>query len=74
MEFDLIPFLSFSFSTATLARLAFYLVVLFVGITSAILFFHWRRYGLSKGVIAVTETIYFSVCVLLVGAAFLALP
>jgi hypothetical protein len=36
MEFDLIPFLSFYFSAATLARLAFYLVVLFVGATSSL--------------------------------------
>ncbi len=71
-----LPFgiISFSFTASALAELIFYLATLFVGVVSGILFFHWRKYGLSKSVIAVTEVVYLLVCVLLVGTAFFALP
>jgi hypothetical protein len=66
--------ISFNLTADALAELVFYLVTLFVGVVSAILFFHWRKYGLSKPVIAFTEVVYLVVCVLLISMAFVTLP
>ncbi len=73
MEF---PFstVSISLSAGTIAGIIFCATALFVGVVSGILFFHWRRYGLSKPVIAMTEVLYLVVCVLLLSTAFFALP
>ena len=57
-------------SAAAVADLIFFLVVGLVAVISAILFFHWRRFGLSKKVIALVEVAYLLVVVVLVATAF----
>lgn len=65
--------LNINFSLAGLANILFFIVVVIVAVISIILSFHWRRYGLSKAVFAVTEIIYLLVCVILLTIAFFSL-
>lgn len=59
-----------SFSTDGLAGLIFLISVLFVGIVSVILFFHWRKYGMGGKVLAIAEVIYLIGSALLLAGAF----
>lgn len=65
--------LNIDFSLAGLADILFYTVLTIVLVVSIILSFHWRRYGLSKAVFAITEIIYLVVCVTLLTVAFFSL-
>ncbi len=57
----------------SVASLAFFLVAIFVGVSSAILLFHWSKYGLGGKVLRLMEFLYFGVTTLLLGVAFLGL-
>lgn len=65
--------LDINFRLAGLVDILFFTVVAIVALVSIILSFHWRRYGLSKAVFAVTEIIYLFVCVILLTIAFFSL-
>lgn len=65
--------LNINFSLAGLADILFYIVLTIVLVVSIILSFHWRRYGLSKAVFAITEIIYLVVCIILLTTAFFSL-
>lgn len=50
--------------------LIFSLCAAIVAITSIIMFFHWRKYSVSGGALALTEVIYLSVSAVLLLVAF----
>lgn len=60
-------------SATSIASFIFWLVTFLVFVISLIMFFHWRKYSLSKKVIILTETVYLSGCFLFILLAFLAL-
>lgn len=62
-----------NWSYGSIAGLVFSLVTVFVAVISVILFFHWRRYGISKAFFAAVEVVYLGVSVLLLSAAFFSL-
>jgi hypothetical protein len=64
-----ISFLSGEF----IAHLLFFLIALFTLILSLVLFFHWRKYGLGGGVLAITELVYLGVSLFLLTTAFFAI-
>jgi len=51
------------------------LIVFFIGYAtiSAILIYHWRKYGMSNGNILIAESLFLTVSVILFGIAFFAL-
>ena len=57
-----------------IADLIFFLAAAFAGVTSIILFFHWKKYGMGGKVLALTELVYLIGAASLVLAAFLNIP
>lgn len=66
-------FSTLSFRASSVADLLFLLVTIFAATASLILFFHWKKYGMGGAVLAMTETVYFAVAVVLLSVAFFAL-
>jgi hypothetical protein len=60
-------------SSGSFVLFIFLVVIVFVSITSIILFFHWKKYAVSGAVFATIETIYLSVLVVLISVAFFSL-
>jgi len=60
-------------SVMTAINFVFLLVVIFSAVASAIMLFHWKKYGMGGKTLAFTEIVYFVVVVLLIFAAFLSL-
>ena len=60
-------------SSGSVALLVFILTVLFVSISSIIIFFHWKKYVISSASFAFIETLYLSIIVILLGTAFFSL-
>ena len=75
MEFTNLPFTfpAIEISGDSIANLAFFLVALFAAVASAILFFHWHKYGLGGKILKTMEVLYFGVAVILLCGAFLGL-
>lgn len=67
-----IPFLE-NISIELIANLVFFLVILFAGVISIIMFYHWKKYSFSGKSFIVAELIYLFVVVVLVTTAFLGL-
>lgn len=57
----------------SISGLVFSLVTVFVAVVSIVLFFHWRRYGISKAFFAFVEVVYLGVCAILLSIAFFSL-
>jgi len=62
-----------SFSGKSVADLILFLVAAFTAIASLVMFFHWKKYGMSGATLAFMELVYISVSVLLIVVAFLSL-
>lgn len=62
-----------SVSGQALAEFFFFIMSTFTAVTSLVLFFHWRRYGMGGATLAFTELIYLVVAVALLAIAFFAL-
>lgn len=60
-------------NSGSIASLLFLFVIIFVAIVSVILFFHWRRYGISKVFFAFVEVVYLGICAVLISVAFFSL-
>jgi hypothetical protein len=75
LNMDLIPNIlgGLSFSSRALADISFFAMALFAAVMSAILFFHWRKYGMGGATLALTELVYLAVSVSLLAIAFFAL-
>lgn len=58
----------------TIATLVFLFVVLFCAGATIIMFFHWKKYGMGGAKLAMAETIYLTVSVVLLTVAFFNLP
>lgn len=67
---DFSNFFGLNLSKHLLASFLFFIVAIFVAITSAILFFHWKKYSMGGKVMAFTEVLYIVVCVCLLSVAF----
>jgi hypothetical protein len=73
MEYFLNIFNKISFSGNAIADLAFFAAAAFTAVTSVILFFHWRKYGLGGKALILAEFLYFGIAAVLLAAAFLKL-
>lgn len=61
------------FSAEAFASLVFFLSTVFVFIAAAIMFFHWRKYGLGGPILALAEVVYFTLSAVLLATAFFSL-
>lgn len=73
MEFMPDIFNGLTFSAQGIASLLFFLAAAFTAVTSVILFFHWRKYGLGGTILAIIEFVYLGVSAALLLFAFFSL-
>jgi hypothetical protein len=64
---------SISFSATSFASLVFMLVSLFTLVSTIVLFFHWKKYGMGGAVIALMEVVYLGGSAALLAVAFFSL-
>ena len=58
----------------SILHIAFLVVVLFSAGASIVIFYHWKRYGMGGAKLALIETIYLTVAVILLSIGFFNLP
>lgn len=59
--------------SGSIPLIVFVLTLLFVGIMSLIMFFHWKKYVISGAVFVIMEILYLTVVVVLLSTAFFSL-
>lgn len=68
------PDIASIFNPKSIGHLIFFLAALFTLVTSGILMFHWKKYGVGGGVtLALTEVTYLIVVVALLATAYISL-
>ena len=60
-----------SLSGESVSDLVLFIVAAFTAISSLVMFFHWRRYGMGGAALALMEIVYIVVAVVLIVVAFL---
>ena len=73
MNFPINFFPQISFTGEAIADILFLVISGFTAIISAILFFHWKKYGMGGASLAFAEVVYIVGAVSLIAIAFFAL-